>query len=256
MSLVTLLSDFGTVDGYVGAMKGVIKSMAPHTELIDITHEIAPFSISRAAYTILNYYNRFPKGTVHVCVVDPGVGSDRKGLILQTEQAFFVGPDNGLFDLLVLEQTNIKFYEIHSVVNSSSTFHGRDIFAPVAARLAMGTDPALIGKRISRERPKPAQRRQVGNILYVPQLLTDHFGNIIFAIKRHELSEKQIRTIRFKGHKFNRIQNYYAEAAAGGLLCLWNSLNFLEVAQNKGSAAEYFKATAAGDDMEIHLDEK
>ncbi len=255
MSVVTLLSDFGTANGYVGAMKGVIKSMAPDAELIDITHDITPFSISYAAYTILNYYNHFPKGTIHVCVVDPGVGSSRKGLILQSEQAFYIGPDNGLFDLLMLEESLLRLYEINDLAESSSTFHGRDVFAPVAGLIATGTDPSKLGKAIPLKKPKPFQFRKVGSILYIPKLITDHFGNIIFAIKRNELSRKTIRAIYYKGYKFDRINNFYAQEKAGGLLCLWNSLNFLEVAQNQGSAAEYFSACAE-DEIEIHLDEK
>ncbi len=255
MPIVTLLTDFGTADGYVGAMKGAIKTVSANIDIIDVTHDIPAFSITRAAYTILNYYNRFPKDTVHVCVVDPGVGSGRGACIIQADRAFFVGPDNGMFDLLLAEQPSAKCFSIHNnFAESSSTFHGRDIFAPVAARLATGISPELLSKPVPCNEPKIVHVRHEGNKLYVPVLVTDHFGNIIFAVKRKKLAGKRFRKIRFKNYEFTKIREYYSQKKPGGLLCLWNSLNFLEIAQNKGSAADFF-SVSSGDELELHLDE-
>src|SRR5512137_319006 len=147
--IITLLTDFGTRDQYVASMKGVILGINPQCSLVDITHEVRPQDIEEGAFILANAFSSFPKGTIHVAVVDPGVGGPRKPVLLVTRNCFFLGPDNGLLSLAAqadtvkqaIELTNPKFF----LPRISATFHGRDIFAPVAAHLSLGTRPAVLG---------------------------------------------------------------------------------------------------------------
>ncbi len=253
MPIITLLTDFGTKDGYVGAMKGVIKSLAPQADIVDISHNIPAYSITQAAYSFLNYYYTFPEGTIHIGVIDPGVGSARQGLIVHLEDRFLVGPDNGLFALLLRQSAGARCFRINEPETRSATFHGRDVFAVTAARMAGGTKPEELGEEIACPVNQTVQRRMQGKQLWVPLLTTDRFGNLIFDIQQNELEGKQVRSIHFKKHEFTKIHKYYAQTGQGGLLCLWNSLNFLEIAQNQGSAAHFFSAKA-GDEVLLELE--
>ena len=153
MSIITLTTDFGASDGYVGTMKGVILSIAPDVALVDITHEIAPQNIRQAAYVLHDAAPYFPRGTIHLAVVDPGVGSARRALAVRTSHGFLVGPDNGLFTLFLADEPDAECRAItnakYMLPRISSTFHGRDVFAPVAAHLANGADLADLGPRIT-----------------------------------------------------------------------------------------------------------
>ncbi|HEX9116291.1 MAG TPA: SAM-dependent chlorinase/fluorinase, partial [Anaerolineae bacterium] len=151
MTVITLTTDFGLADGYVGIMKGVILGIAPTAQCVDLTHEIAPQDVRRAALVIAQASPYFPKGTIHLVVVDPGVGSERRPLIVQTPQACFVGPDNGLFTDALDAPTTISYAADRPqfwLPEISSTFHGRDIFAPLAAHLALGVAPETLGSPI------------------------------------------------------------------------------------------------------------
>ena len=257
--IITFMSDFGTEDGYAGSVKGVLLKIAPQATVVDITHAIPPFDIKRAAYTLLNYFNSFPSGTVHLIVVDPGVGSERKPVIVQTDDYVFVGPDNGVFDLLKQRQ-NYKIWQIlQEKVNpeiSNATFHGRDLFGPAAAMLADGLPPEAIGREEKAVTPPPAFVKQVGNRWEVAILAVDHFGNIATALHRNDLNrlQKSIKSVTFKHFKTNHIHRYYAEVEKGQPLILWNSLDFLEVAVREGSAADYFKADINKDRIIVEFD--
>jgi len=255
------MSDFGTKDGYVGSVKGVLLKNAPQAAIIDITHEIPPFDIKSAAYTLLNYYDSFPANTVHLIVVDPGVGGERKPVILKTMQYYFVGPENGVFDF-ILKREAYQAYEIKpELVNPEVpgfTFHGRDVFAPAAAMLAKGIAPQEIALPIDRlniyER-QILERKE--NICLARIVSIDHFGNIIFGLSKEDLKhwKKSVKSVSFKNFKFNEISAYYAQKAAGEPLVLWNSKNMLEIAVREGSAAEFFKADLKENKAVVELED-
>ncbi len=257
--IITFMSDFGTEDGYVGSVKGVLLGKAPKATLVDITHAIPPFDVGRGAYTLLNYYDSFPPGTIHLAVVDPGVGSARKALILKLRDYYLVGPDNGLFSF-VLQRETFSAYEINArVVNpelAHATFHARDLFGPAAAMLANGASPGRIGIPLKQiELQQPAFWERQGNLLKLKIIAVDHFGNIVTALHRDDLNrlKKTINVVRFKNFKTNHVHNYYAEVEKGKPLVLWNSLNFLEIAVCEGSAADYFKADINKDRITVEL---
>ncbi len=254
--LITFMSDFGTRDGYTGAVKGVLKSLAPSAEIIDITHHIPAYDINKAAFTLATYYRTFPAGTVHLCVIDPGVGSERAGIIAVTDSYFFVGPDNGLFDL-VFRQMPVELYEIPLPEDAdiSAVFHGRDVFAPVAAHLANGVDAQELGKKIeagTRIFPPVYQRK--GSVLLVPPLTSDHFGNIVFGIAKEDLKNFRIVKLQFKDFTFDGIQQFYQQAKEEQLLCLWNSMELLEIAVNRGNALAYTQADLVQDKLRITVE--
>ncbi|MBW1868490.1 MAG: SAM-dependent chlorinase/fluorinase [Deltaproteobacteria bacterium] len=192
--LITLLTDFGLEDPYAGMMKGVILAVNPDARIIDISHHIKAGSITRAAGMIRETYPYFPEGTVHVTVVDPGVGGKRRAIILMAQSHLFVGPDNGIFwpiinlhqDIKIIHITETKYF----LPDVSNTFHGRDIFAPVAAHLSKGADPLEMGPTISDpvKLPLPASH-QKGGTLYGQVVSVDHFGNLITNIHRKEIEE-------------------------------------------------------------------
>ena len=149
MAIITLLTDYGTTDSYVGELKGVLLSQAPAVTLVDLTHQIAPGDVAAAAYVLARAWHRFPAGTVHLAVVDPGVGTARSALALRTREHFFVGPDNGLFSGL-LRAAEIEAVSLATPAEASPTFHGRDLFAPAAAALARAVPLQSLGERYAR----------------------------------------------------------------------------------------------------------
>ena len=242
--LITLLTDFGLEDPYVGMMKGVILSVNPDARMIDISHHVKAGSITGAAGIIRETYPYFPKGTVHVAVVDPGVGGKRRAIILQTQSHLFVGPDNGIFWPIINLHQNIKFIHItetkYFLPDVSNTFHGRDIFAPVAAHLSMGADPLEMGPVISDpvklQIPAPHQK---GGILYGQVVNVDHFGNLITNIHRKEIEGfigNSRPIIRLGDLIIEGMLKTYAEAAPGETLALIGSSDNLEIAVNLGRA--------------------
>ncbi len=262
-TLITILTDFGTADGYVGSVKGVMKTMAPQAELIDISHDIKPFHIQHGAYALANYYDRFPSGTVHLAVIDPGVGGSRKPILIKTERFYFVGPDNGLFQM-VLERS--RYYEAYEINISalgrqaiSSTFHARDIFAPTAARLALGDARDLYGPAINRPvvLPTDAGIEVRDNEIKVPILTVDRFGNIISVLRKSafdELQGKAIKSVRFKNFATKRVNRYYTEKKTGEPMALWNSHDYFEVAVSQGNAARYFDVDEENDSIIITME--
>jgi S-adenosylmethionine hydrolase len=243
MQLVTLTTDFGNKDWFVGTMKGVILNIAPQAMLVDITHEIPPGDIRAGAFALAASYRFFPKGTIHLAVVDPGVGSDRRAIVAQTANYVFVGPDNGVLSW-ALSQEKIK--AIHALENEkyflhpiSLTFHGRDIFAPVAAHLARGMAVSKLGPALKQlvnlPMPKPRRRdnRIEGEVLYI-----DRFGNAITNLSGDYLaySTKAVCEIYGKRPRLCQFGSFYQAVPAGKPIALVGSSSFVEIAINGGSA--------------------
>ena len=257
LPVITLLTDFGTADYFVAAVKGVILTANPKASIVDITHEIPPQDIEAAAFTLLAACSSFPAGTIHVVVVDPGVGSPRRPILIKTREALFVGPDNGIFSYVceageklgvtpeLFRLTNRKYFR-HPV---SATFQGRDVFAPVAAALSQGVKPAQLGTAISnivRLQPlRPTTSRDgtlLGRILHI-----DRFGNCVTNITQSDLTAKMIAagaTLRLKGKSVKSFRDYFAEETAGRdkVFGIWGSVGFLEIAAANDSAAKILSA--------------
>lgn len=249
-SPITLLTDFGNADYFVAAMKGVILSNNPTAQIIDITHDIPAQDIEAAAFTLLAAHSAFPKGTIHVAVVDPGVGSKRRAILIKVAGQFFVGPDNGIFsyicdgaELRVFHLNNPKYFR-HPV---SDTFNGRDIFAPVAAALSRGIVPQKLGIEVSDYvRLSSLQAAVSWNGVISGRIIhTDHFGNCVTNITRNELTEKMIAggfRLTIHGHQVDRFQRLFAaEPDSNSVFCIWGSAGFLELAVKNGSAANQLK---------------
>ena len=221
-------------------MKGIIRSRCPQAHLVDLTHEVPPQDILSAAYLLQASVDSFPHGTVFLCVVDPGVGSSRKAVAMRKDGYFFVGPDNGLFTAALgkgieecVELTETKYHLPHP----SSTFHGRDIFAPVAAHIAKGVPLSRFGKKLNnwvwREIPKPFRsgRGWIGQVLWV-----DHFGNLITNLEAQYLP-KHFRLKVGKTIVLN-LATHYAQSKRGTVMALLGSSGNLEISVNGGNASQ------------------
>jgi S-adenosyl-L-methionine hydrolase (adenosine-forming) len=239
--IITLTTDFGLADPFVGMMKGVMLGIAPGAQLVDLTHEIHSYDLLEAALVVKASYLYFPKGTVHVIVVDPGVGSERRPVAATAGGHIFVAPDNGVLSL-VLE--NNLAYEITNkslfLGEISQTFHGRDIFAPVAAHLAGGISVDSVGPRIHDlvKLPFPAPRLR-GNRLLGAILRIDKFGNMITNLRRKDLGREFSITVA--GQPITKLCGSFSEANPGELFAIEGSAGFIELALNQGSAAERLK---------------
>ena len=254
-SIIALITDFGTRDYFVGAMKGVILSINRNAQIIDITHEIAAQNIKSAAFSLDACYRNFPEKTVFAAVVDPGVGSSRKAILVETERYFFVAPDNGLLSLVFNETENFRVYELTNekffLPNISRTFHGRDIFAPVAAHLSSGVEPNELGAeikdciRFSVNEPQRISKK----ILEAEIIHTDHFGNLITNLTRQDLPENFV--LRVGEREITKAIEYFAEAECGEIFVIVGSVGKLEIAAFRGSAAKILNARTG---MIIHLE--
>lgn len=242
--VLTLLTDFGDSDSYVASIKGVILRINPEVRLIDITHNVLPHHIRSAAWVLNCFWKFYPPGTVHLAVVDPGVGGRRRSIIVTKNGHTFVGPDNGIFSYLYDHS-----FSVYEIVNSryvlkemSNTFHGRDIFAPVAAHISKGVDVEEIGKRITDPvrfpvaQPKVISGGILGKIIYI-----DHFGNLITNIRR-ELFESVFAGAPFEiivnNRRIKKINESYDENPQGSLLAIWGSEAYLEISANLSNAAK------------------
>jgi S-adenosylmethionine hydrolase len=260
MKAITLLTDFGTADHYVGAMKGVMLGICPDAQLVDICHEIAPYAIAEAAFTLSQAWACFPKGTVHLAVVDPGVGTSRRPLLVEAAGHYFVMPDNGVVTMVCdaipvhqVREITASGYFLHPV---SRTFHGRDIFAPVAAHLANGTAPCEFGSliedylRLDFSMPVLiGEKTWAGTILKV-----DRFGNLItnFDSETWRRLGTEMFQMGIGGQSVSQMASNYAEMPEGELFVIEGSAGFLEVSMNRGSAAKRFGARS-GDPVELRL---
>jgi len=248
-SIITLITDFGLQDGYAGVMKGVIANINSSANVIDISHNIEPQNVFQAAYALNSSFTYFPKGTIHVVVVDPGVGSDRKILCLKTEDYIFLAPDNGVLSFIV---ANEESPSIREVTNSklflpevSNTFHGRDIFAPVAAHLSSKEFSRKdLGERVDKineiDLPKPI--RSPGGVLTAEIIYIDGFGNLITNVNREVIDRMKIKTERVAitmGRKrINGICKSYSDVGANEALAIFGSSGYLEISINRGSAKD------------------
>lgn len=246
--IVTLLTDFGTADYFVGAMKGAVLGANPEARVVDITHEVPPYDVEAGAFTLRAAFETFPEGTVHVAVVDPGVGSARRGVAVEGRGHTFVGPDNGLFGHVyerarpcrVFHLTNPSFFRREV----SPTFHGRDIFAPVAGALSRGVRADELGPEVfdfvrlpAASVERAADGTLVGSVIHV-----DRFGNLITNITREGVSDEAVARgarLVIAGREVRRFRRFFAEDAGGfgEPFALWGSAGLLEVAVFRDSAA-------------------
>lgn len=250
MNVISLITDFGLKDNFVGVMKAVILKINPDARIVDICHEIEPQDILQAAFLLRSSFRFFTSGTVHLVVVDPTVGSKRKKILVKTKNYFFIAPDNGVLSLALKEERPLKIIEIASqnyfLKPLSDTFHGRDIFAPVAAYLSKIKDIYKFGepinsfKELSLPAIKMTSKSLVGEIIYI-----DRFGNLVSNIDKETLNnfiENKKFKICIKDKIIDRLSCSYAEVSALEPLALIDSFNYLEIAINGGSAGNYFKA--------------
>ncbi|MDH3497315.1 MAG: SAM-dependent chlorinase/fluorinase [Gemmatimonadota bacterium] len=236
--VITLLTDFGTADSYVAEMKGVLLTRAPGATLVDVSHAIPPGDVLTAQHVLSRTWHRFPPQTVHVAVVDPGVGTARRALALQVRGHAFVGPDNGLFTPLLDGATVVALGE---PTGAAPTFHGRDVFAPAAAALATGTALATLGASVSdavrRLPPAPARH---GDALLGTVLAVDHFGTLVTNIPVTAVPSGA--TVHVHGHDAGPMRRTFADVASGTLVALAGSGGALEIAVRDGSAARRLEA--------------
>ncbi len=242
--IITLLTDFGLEDPYAGIMKGVILGLNPGASIVDLTHQIKRGDIAHGARVLQQSCSFFPSGAIHVAVVDPGVGTGRRPMVVKSGNHFFVGPDNGLIwpiikadpQALVIHLTNETFFQLPV----SRTFHGRDIFAPVAAHLSTGGDPLQMGKPMENpvSIPDDSPVRE-GNTLLGRVTGIDHFGNVITNIHREDLvpfpgsGQMVIRVLK---EKIETVSKTYADGEMGELIALLGSTGHLEIAVNSDRA--------------------
>lgn len=257
MSIITLTTDFGNDDPFDGVMKGVILNISPNVRIVDLTHNISPQDIYQANFLLSACYEYFPKGTIHICVVDPGVGSYRKPVLIETKNYLFIGPDNGLFTSILEKEEVLTVVELNEkkywLPNISQTFHGRDIFAPVAAHLANGISVKDLGKEIKSKdlikielnKYKKSEEGFAGIIQYI-----DHFGNLISNIPNDSINEKVSGNI--KNQSFTGLVQNFAEAEKNKLTAIKGSSGYIEIFVFKDNAQK-FTGASIGDAVEIRL---
>jgi S-adenosylmethionine hydrolase len=264
LSIITFLSDFGLNDWYTGCVKGVILSINQNIQIIDITHNISPFYIEQVAFIMFNYYDYYPEATVHLAVVDPGVGGERIPLIIRTEKYFFVGPNNGIFSYIIanenysvyqVEIDKLKKYNPHFI---SNTFHARDIFGPAAALLTKGILPEELGHiyhqelMLNKTDISIKQDEILAKIVHI-----DRFGNIIsnFSINNYrQMKNRKIKEISLKNILLDGLEKTYSNVRKGKFLALWGSHGFLEISINQGNAAKELKCLCNKDIIKIKLE--
>lgn len=247
-TIITLTTDYGARDSFTASVKGVILKINPQVQIVDISNEIAPQDIWEAAYILKSAYSHFPNGTVHLAVVDPGVGSGRRPIVVVTESYYFVGPDNGVFSLIYQDAERLRVHHITSthyfLPNPGPTFHGRDVFAPVAGWLAKGIPSGNFGEEITDfsklnvPAPKVAQNSIEGHVVHI-----DRFGNVITDILYKDIqplltegADLKIAIVTAAGKEIKGLKKYYAEAAPGVPGAIINSSGALEIFMFKQNA--------------------
>ena len=256
--ILTLTTDFGVSDGYVAAMKGAVLTCLPDAQIVDITHQVPPQDIVAGAFAMYCACRFFPAGTVHVGVIDPGVGGDRRGIVVETEHFAYIGPDNGLFSWVYAHEAVRRIVAIENAAlmrpQVSSTFHGRDVFAPVGARLLTGVPCDAVGPEI--DDPITCDLwgvEEEGDVLIGRVVSVDHFGNAISMITRARIDEKfpdGAFEIALGETRFDRIDQTYASVAEGRALALYGSLDTLEIAVRGGSASRVL-GIERGDEIRV-----
>lgn len=248
MNLVTLTTDFGTEDYFVGAMKGAILTVNPAAAIVDITHDLPAHDVSAGAFTLFAACQTFPLGTIHLAVVDPGVGSVRRPILAVSDRYSFVAPDNGLLNLIYEREANLRVFHLNNDrffrQPVSATFHGRDVFAPVAGALSRGVSPAELGTEIEDfvrfkiEEPKQIDKSTIETkVLHI-----DRFGNCLLNLTQKDwpanFEGKQF-WVEINNQKIDKLQNFYAEAnQIGDVFLIFGSAGLLEIVAFQASAAE------------------
>lgn len=263
--IITLTTDFGSRDPYLAEMKAIILSVCADARIVDVSHEIEKHNVRMGAFTLACAAPYFPKRTIHVAVVDPGVGTERQPLMVQTSNGYYVGPDNGILALAIRNDGGAE--DIRKITNSrfmrpkvSNTFHGRDIFAPAAAYLANGTSLAKFGPKISKMRDHTSAlvtKRPgalVGEVIYI-----DDFGNIVTNLQPEDIQNAKRKStidLKIKNTVLNlKLCEKYAEVPPHKPLALFGSHNFLEISLNRDNAAKAYR-TKQGDEITILLVEE
>jgi len=257
--LITFTTDFGLSDHFVGVMKGVVAGIAPAARVIDISHDVAPYNVTEAAFVIAEAWPYFPKRTVHVVVVDPGVGSARRPILAEAGGHFFVAPDNGVLSMVF----DAAPHKVRVISNPrfmrrdiSRTFHGRDVFAPVAAHLAKGAQAAAFGKLIHDYiRAGIARTARLGPASWRGTILkVDRFGNLITNFGATEFAGINTRPFEMRAgaQRIHRLALTYAETEVGDLFVIVGSSGYLEIAANQTSAASIL-GCSAGAPVELDL---
>jgi S-adenosyl-L-methionine hydrolase (adenosine-forming) len=259
--IITLTTDFGTNDHFVGAMKGVILDIVPDAQIVDICHSVQAFDVLDGALTISQAYSYFPNRTVHVVVIDPGVGTARRPILASCDKYHFVAPDNGVLSLVYAREERMHVRHITSehyfLQPVSNTFHARDIFSPVAAYLAKEVDSLKFGDevedyvRFNAPKPKAVDQNKLRGVI----LKVDRFGNLITNITPQDApmlfgdTAKKFK-ILVGSREITEMHNAYAEGAPGEVFCVLGSMGFLEIAANRGAAAQL---TGAGKGTDVNV---
>ena len=249
MGLITIATDYGSADGYTAVVKGVIKSIAPETEIIDVTDSLA--SVLKASIALYRYFPHFPTGTVHLVVIDPTVGTKRRALAGTDGRSFFVGPDNGVFSMVIRNSTRTSWYKIQSemlpAMGASATFHGRDIFGPAAAMISTGQQLENLGAELNDPYalniPEPTKG---GNHIIGEIIDIDTFGNLIINIPGSILSNGA--KVMLEGTAIPS-GTTFADVSPGMAVAYIGSIGFLEIAVNRGRADERFHAGVGSEVM-------
>lgn len=252
--IITLTTDFGVADHFVGTLKGVILDLAPNAEIIDICHSVQAFDVLDGALTIAQAYSYFPTGTVHMVVIDPGVGTARRPILVSTDRYNFVAPDNGVLSMVYAREDRLHVRHITSehyfLQPLSNTFHARDIFAPVTAYLAKGVDPIKFGDevadfvRFNAPKPKPGEANTLRGVV----LKVDRFGNLITNITPQDAplifaAEPRPFKITVGKKEISEMHTNYAQGAPGQVFGIAGSMGYLEIAANRASAAQLVGAS-------------
>jgi S-adenosyl-L-methionine hydrolase (adenosine-forming) len=245
-AIITLTTDYGIEDHLVGTLKGVILKINPEVTIVDITHRIAPFDLLDGALTIGSTYSYFPSKTIHVVVVDPGVGTDRRPILVSAQSQYFIAPDNGVLSMIyereqniVVRHANAEHYYLQPL---SKTFHGRDVFAPLAAWLSKGFQTAGMGeeihdyKKFALPRPKPWDNGLKGVVLKI-----DAFGNLITNFREQDVkggTDHGAIKLQVGTHEVTQLVETFAKGKAGVPIAYWGSSGYLEIGMNKGNASK------------------
>jgi S-adenosylmethionine hydrolase len=260
---ITLLTDFGLKDGYAGVLKGVIWKICPEAQIADLTHTVTPQNVMEGALALGRLTSYFPEGTVHVAVVDPGVGTHRRPVAMRLGAHYFVGPDNGLFGV-VLAQAEARAETVEIVhldrpeywlPEVSNVFHGRDIFSPVAAHLANGVPLSVLGSpvtdpvRINIPRPEPVAKGWRGELIHI-----DAFGNVQANFQSEHLAGRKVARIVGKGFSLDRVCRTFGDGQVGELVAMIDSSDHLSIGVVNGSAQARLQAQV-GDALEIWFEE-
>ena len=262
--IITLTTDFGLKDPFVGIMKGIILGINPKAEIIDIAHNITPHNTLEASHVISIAYKYFPPTTIHVVVVDPEVGSSRRLLLIVTEDHYFIGPDNGVFSHIIEEQRESPIFKVIHITAShyflqvnGPTFHGRDIFAPVAAWLSKGIASSKFGEQVSDHVTLPLSKaRTIGENVFEGEVVhLDSFGNAITNITKNDIEKlspgrhKEKLKVMYKDQQLN-FTDYYSETGGSEISAVINSFGFLELFCYKGNASSKYGITT-GDKVSV-----